>query len=334
MKLLRRVALLCAGLWAPALALAQALVAEPSRAVQCLTPGPAERGEPEYPLEAFKLSERGRVKVALTFESPDERPAVEVMENDGGRSFVEAVRTHVRSYRVPCLAKGDKPVRLEFQFLFQPDDRRVAWSAPTDPKDAERRELAKCITHTSGSLVPTFPRWAAARGIQGRVRMRYQFSAPDQPPTVEAFSRPRHRELKNYLVDWAEGLRMPCYQGEPTQVSSWYVFQLERDVYGFKPGVTLMDLLPLIKDIHAQTVAFDTTRMACPFDIALVYQQPDVPNAVGEIGNADASRRQFMSWLANQQLDIPDADMDSIYGDTVKFTVPCIKLNLKPKEKI
>jgi hypothetical protein len=324
---------LAAGLWAPLLVAAQGMVAEPSAAVHCLTPGLAERGAPEYPFQAFKLEQRGRVKVMLIFRSPEDAPEMDVLEREGDRMFIHAVREHVKAFRVPCLAQGDAPARLQFEYVFRPDDRKVVQSEPLDPRAQERQDLAKCVRHLSGASAPDYPGSAARAEIQGRVRTRLRFFAPDQPPEIESFSRPAHDQLRAHVADWSRGLRMPCYQGEPVVVGRWYNFRMEGDTYGFKPGLTFKDLLPTIKGIREQKVAFDTRQMACPFDVELLYQQPDTGNFVGQVGNADASRRQFLQWLAAMQLDLPSQVLDSIYGDTVRFTVPCIQLNLQPKEK-
>ena len=117
---------------AAALAQAGQAALEPSAAVKCLTPAAEVRGEPEYPFVQFKEGTKGRVKLALRFTAPTERPAVEVLSSDGSPDFVQAVQDHVRSYRVPCHDGGDTPVELEFDFVFQPDSRRVHWAAPHD----------------------------------------------------------------------------------------------------------------------------------------------------------------------------------------------------------
>lgn len=332
MKSMERV-LLAVALWAPVWVLAQQVTLEPSAAARCLTPGPGQRGDPEYPFVAFKAGEKGRVKVALEFIAGTAKPKVNVLEQEGGDSFVEAVRKHVATFRVPCLGETAPPAQLHFEYVFQPDGRKVVWDSPVDPKDASRAALSRCVTHVSGEREPEYPRRALQDQVQGRVLARARYTAPDKAPEVEVFSRLSANVLAHAIEDWVKGLRMPCYAGEPVSFTTTYIFRMDGEAYGFNPGLSFRQLLPLVKGVNEQSIEFDTTQMACPFDVNLLYRQPDMSNKVGQVGEAVAARRPLLDWLATMQLDLPKRTMDAVYGDTLKFTVPCIKLNLQPKEK-
>ena len=51
-----------------------------------------------------------------------------------------------------------------------------------------------------------------------------------------------------------------------------------------------------------------------------------------EIGTHDPSRRPFLDWLRQSVLELPEPTLDSVFADTARFTVPCMKINLQPKD--
>lgn len=321
---------------------AQQVTLEPSAAVACMTPAADARGVPEYPFVAFKSGHKGRVRVVLSFTSPDTHPAVKVTEHEGDDSFVDAVKAHVRQFRVPCHDGGELPVRLTFDFQFRPDDREVFSSGPIDADAAARNEQLACMVHESGRKAPRYPDRALGAAVQGRVVALLRFEAPDQAPLAEVYtradaqssstSRQAAEMLSEPIAAWVKGYRLPCLQGRPISTTVIFVYRDERDAYGFKPNMTLMNLLPAVRNIKLQRLAFDFNRMACPFDVAMTYYQPHLPNRVLEIGTHDPSRRPFLDWLRQSVLDLPEPTLDSVFADTARFTVPCMKINLQPKD--
>lgn len=342
---MRRVLAWSVAAWGLLLALSaqgQQVTLEPSAAVACMTPPAGERGVPEYPFIAYKDGRKGRVKVVLSFTSPDTRPTVQITEQEGDDSFVDAVKAHVRALRVPCHDGGERPVQLVFEFVFRPDDREVFGSGPSDADAAARKEQLACLVHESGQKSPGYPERALRNLVQGRVVMGLRFEAPDQAPIAEVFTRAdaqsstRSRRaaemLSQPLEDWVKGYRLPCLQGRPISTTMVFVYRFEGDAYGFKPGLGLMDLLPTVRNIKLQRLDFDFNRMACPFDVAMTYYQPHRPNRVVEIGSHDPARQPFLDWLRQSQLNLPEASLDSVFGDTARFTVPCLKIKLQPQE--
>ena len=311
---------------------AQVVTLEPSAAVRCLTPVPAQRGEPEYPFGAFKRGDKGRVKVELEFTSTDKRPAVKVLESEGDDNFIDAVKAHVREFRVPCMSAAEVPVRLVQEFVFQPDASRVSWTPLSDSADGGRRELLKCVRHVSGSKAPPYPFDARRRGVQGNVLTRLRFDSADSAPQAQVFARPVAQALADVVEEWAKGYRMPCHAGAPVEGVWSYQFRFEGDAFGFKP-LTLLQLMKHVRGIDRQTLQLDTSTMACPFDLRLSYRQPSMPNAVGEVAVGNPSRRALLEWLSHIELDLPRQALDSVFGDTAFLFVPCMKIDLKPKEK-
>jgi hypothetical protein len=313
---------------------------EPSAAVACLSPPAGQRGAPEYPFDAFKRGLKGQVHVMLSFAGPDTSPAIEVLLNEGDDSFLASVKAHVRSLRVPCHDGGAAPVQLRFDYAFRPDDRKVYASPPEDGDGAARLAQLACVVHESGGKAPAYPQDALRLKLQGRVLVRLRYEAPDKPPVAEFFPRAgpdasygtkrRAQMLQAPIEDWVSGYRMPCLAGRPITTTMVFVYLIEGESYGFKPGLTLMDLLPKVRNIRLQRLNFDFNQMGCPFEVAWQYNQPRLPNWVGEVGEHNPARRPFLDWLRQSDLDLAPPMLDSIYADTARFTVPCLKIDLNP----
>ena len=315
----------------------QQVTLDPSPATRCLTLQPGAIGEPEYPFVGWKNGTAGRVKVELVFSTPDGRPDVKVLERDndgsgdGKAEFVEAVKDHVRNYRVPCLSLAEGPARLLIEYVFKPDDKRPAWSAPVDGQDQERQAQLKCLQHRSGKLAPSYPKDALELSMQGRVLATMRFVAPDQAPEVTVYARPDAELFAGAIRRWTAGYRLPCHQGGPLSGTLTFVFRINGSTFGLKP-LGLAQLLPLVVGVQSQRLAFDFTVMGCPFDIRLAYRQPYLANVVEQLDNAHPARRPFLKWLEGIQLDLPSRMLDISFGDTTTITVPCTKLDLNTKE--
>lgn len=313
-------------------ALAQKTELAPSPAVTCMTPH--HHDGLEYPFKAYKSKKPGRVKVALNFDSPTGEPQVEVLEREGeddGADFVNAVRQHVRTLRVPCLQPG-QPVRLLLAFVFQTDRRKVTWSPPEDAADDTRRSLLKCVVHLNGQNAPDYPQRARNEGMQGRVFARLRFVAPDRPPEVELLHRPRMHRLAYAVGQWLEDRRMPCHAGGSINAEVEFIFSLGSDVFGFK-ALDLLSVIRATEGLETQALSINTADMGCPFELKLRYLKPWAPNLVGQVGAYDPAREPLMRWLSEVTLKLPDRTLDLIYADTADVAVPCIDLQLTPKEK-
>jgi hypothetical protein len=305
----------------------------PSAALSCLAPAAEVRGVPEYPFTPWKAGKGGSVKVELVFTTPTGRPEVLVQAHEGPDELLDAVREHVRAFRVPCLSAIDAPARLVFNFVFKPDDdRRVVWSRSADADETARRQMLACMRHPSGAKGPSYPRRALSSDVQGRVLIRLRFTAPDQPPQVETFARPSAKWLSSASQHWVSDMRMPCHTGGPIDATLTFVYLIGGAQYGFKP-LDLLQLLRLTRGINAATLKIDTTRMGCPFDLRLDYRQPLLPNRVGEAEPVNPERQPLIDWMKTVELQLSERDLDAVFADTTTVTVPCLKLDLKPKEK-
>lgn len=322
----------CAGLAALSAA-AQERTAEPSDAQRCLRHEQGPQAEPEYPSAVYNANQGGQVQIELEFKAPDQPPATRVLLHAGGEALLTAVERHVKGLRVPCMT-GSQPARLRQTYVFQPDRRQVHWSRATDPQAESRERLWGCLTHTSGFLRGLeYPRWARREHLQGRVIVRMQFDAPDAPPKLEVFTREFAKRLGDDVEAWASGYRLPCLEGGPLRTTFTFAFHLvDTERYGFR-DVAFLKFVGSMRGIRQQTVRFDTNEMGCPFDLRLQYRQPQLPNAVGEVGEPVPARRPLLEWLAAAELDLSSPSLNGVWGDFARFTVPCIKIDFKPKEK-
>lgn len=323
-------AALCAG------ALAQQSEVEATAALRCLTVVPGGKELPEYPYTAFRFEREGKVAVRLTFEHPDRPPSVAWLDVKGHHEeiseFRAAVSEHVRDLRVPCLREGEGPSRLDREYVFVPDRRDVYFARGDDPDFARRRELLKCAVHIVGTSRPEYPMRARQEGIQGRVLVRLRFDSPDRPPQVETFARPYARLLAQASAAWYEGMRLPCHDGQPLIAIYTHVFVFEDSRgYGFKPMV-LQQLMAMTKGIRHRRLAMDTTAMNCPFDVRIELRQPHMPNRVVQVGDFERSRQPLIDWLRGVELDVSPKHLDAAFANEMLVTVPCLKIDLKPKE--
>ncbi len=315
---------------APA-ARAQLLSEAISPAARCLVVEPGAPEQPEYPNAELKAGLGGSTQVLLVFNAPDAAPSVVVQEHTG-EAFAEAVREHARHLRVPCMSRNEAPVRLLRDYRFRPDDRRVHWFSARDAVAQEDARLLNCRTHTKGEPSPSYPQRAQQEGIQGRVVAELRFDAADRPPSVVLHARPNARPLARAVGDWLEGVRLPCHPGRPVKADYTFIFRFDgQGDYGFKRP-SFQSLLGMTAGIAQQRLNHDTRTMGCPFDVRFTYRQPYARNLLGEIDERHPARRPLLEWLETIALAVPERALDAIYGDTVTVTIPCILVDLKPKE--
>jgi hypothetical protein len=305
---------------------------EPSPALGCLQVPDGEPVEPVYPFDQYKGGVPGRVKASVALPGGFFGNEVEILSSEGDAAFVDSSRRFLRSLSAPCLKSGEK-VKLVYEFVFEPDRRTVVWASPKDDSDAARKEMAKCMRHLDGEK-PQYPERARRANQQGRVLATMSFNSSDGTPEVDLKHRPSAEAFAASIRQWAKGLRLPCHTGaEPLKVSMLMIYRMDGEgAYGFKP-LTLTELLSVSKGIQERRLKLDTTTMGCPFNLKVTYYQPLRRNSVGEVGDTDPRRRPLLELLAGLELDLRSGALDSVYADTADIAVPCLRLDLNPKEK-
>jgi hypothetical protein len=324
------------GAWLLGLAAAQPAWAQQvgeamSPAARCLVTVAGAAEAPEYPFVAFKGGRRGAVQVLLEFDAPDRPPRVQVQERTD-ELFEQAVVAHARHLRVPCLRPEDGTARLLRDYVFRSDDERVQWFSAVDARGREDARLLACRTHVKGLETPEYPAWGRHVGEQGRLLAEVRFVAADQPPVVTLHGRRNMDRFRDSVESWLVGLRLPCHAGRPVSATFQFVFVMEGEAgYGFR-NVPFVSLLASTVGIEKLRLEFDTRTMGCPFEVQWHYRQPHLRNLVGELDSRDPARRPLLEWMETIELKLPSRSLDSVYGDSTRITVPCVHVNLKPKE--
>lgn len=312
-------------LWAPT-AFAVTVTLAPSDALRCMTPAEAERVALEYPKEVFERKEGGTVDVELTFTDPVSAPRVSVT-GDPLASLANAVRRHVRQYRVPCLAEG-QTATLKQSFLFTPTDgRKVTWTKPQDTADVQRGELLRCIVNAR-SKSPGYPMSAVRREEQGTVVLGLTYKDAGSPPDIAVLDDTPYSPLIDTAKEHAAGFRMPCHTGAPLRTAVEYIFRIEGGDRVVVKDMSLTSYLRGVKDIRSANVYFDFGAMKCPFDVRIRMSQPVSDNQVGEVGEAVPERRFFLDWLSRQRLTLDKKTQNSVLGQMTTVSIPCGVLSL------
>jgi Gram-negative bacterial TonB protein C-terminal len=309
-------------------AAAQTTTVSPTAAQRCLTRGELTLGSPAYPQESFERRDAGRVLVELTFRRPDAAPAVNLIDEVGGRPFVESVRTFAEAYRVPCLEAGQSAT-LRQEFVFKPTDGRRAYFSPPIDADAQRQErLQECIAHQRPTERIQYPNQAASRGEHGTVVLKLTFSDATSPPAITVLDDVNSAALRRAALWYAEGYRMPCHAGAQVELVQFYTYKFEGDARVLLNDMPLTTFLRNVKGIEQANAYFDFNTMGCPFEVRLTLHQPFSDNAVGELGVRNPERRFFLDWLRRRELNVDTKTLRAVVAQETTIAVPCTVLSL------
>lgn len=312
---------------AAGVAYAQQVSVPPSAAIACMTPPEAERGEPVYPPLALERKDGATVRVELAFGAPDTEPTLRLLDEAFvGQAFVDAVREHVRRLRVPCMAAGGEPVRLTQTYIFRPDDGRNVVSLP--PRDAAQAEQARqhaCLTRITPERQPDYPPVSLRNSEQGNFLVRLRFASPTEPPLFDIVAGPSHRWLRESLVDFAQGYRLPCQTGAPVSLDILFIFNIEDGERTLLKDLTLRQFVGLARKVPPGS--FDFHTMGCPFDLRVTHYQPWKPHHIGQLDEARAERLDFIEWLSRVELKLDEEAALALLGTTFTLRVPCGTLN-------
>lgn len=194
-------------------------------------------------------------------------------------------------------------------------------------------KAASCVKHVSGQSGPLFPPAASRTHVFGNVLATLHFDAPDRPPGVELWHRPRAKALAAAVREWAAGLRMPCHVGGRHTEDRTFAFRFQGEQAGFR-DLQLPHLLALARGAeHRQP--FDTTGLRCPLQVAWTYRQPQLPNAVRVEGAPDPAHAGIIDRLRRMDLSLSSTAADIAWGSTARFEIPCHPQELpapQPKE--
>ncbi|WLI88348.1 hypothetical protein Q4S45_16650 [Massilia sp. R2A-15] len=299
-----------------------------SPALACLTiPGGASL-KPDYPENSLNRKEGGTVRVQLEFRAPGDKPRVKLLDRAMWSELNDAVESHVRQFRVPCMQEADGPVILVQKYVFDPDQGDRVMASPTrDLADIQRAAAYRCMRHPVPNSKPRYPSDALRNGEEGNFIVKLHFSAPDQAPAVEFAGGPNHRSLRHSITNYAEELRLPCLQGQPVDVMIAYKFVLSGGARTLLRDGGLKEVLGSAKDL-ARPAYFDFNTMDCPFDVRLTYYRPFANNKVQQLDTAVAARQPFLDWLEGMSFNLDEQTSAKVFGNKMVISVSCGKLDI------
>jgi hypothetical protein len=307
-------------------------IQQPVSAIECLTPPAIDRGSPVYPAEQLKIKDSARVLVQLTFESAEAPPAVKILEIKGADHFAAdefaySVKEFVKRYRLPCLSRDDIPMRVNQEFVFDPGDGRKVFYGEITGKPARQIPMS-CFSRPSDG--PNYPHDSIAINEGGTLLARVTFDRSSEMPKISILYDADSPHLKKSVETYLEQYRFICPMpdGKPIVTTQSFIFLVDGAArYAFK-DVGLKEFLKMVEPLGLIGARFDLTQMSCPFDLSVSVRRPHSENVVGEYGGSDARRKQFIEWVKQLTVKVPQAMKPYLFDKPMKVSVPCLILNL------
>lgn len=308
------------------------------RLLECLNPPGIALPPLLYPPDALTLKRDATVRVWMEFTRPDAPPKASVMFNVSGEEFSRPVLKRVNAYRLPCFPAGRvEPVVVTQEFQFDArDGRPVTWNPPLSTH--RREQNADCrldmppghkIDYPSLALKRDETGTSIPRRIQSGVVLAWLESvSADAPPKVEILHDAGSRVLAAEVKRYVQATRLHC-ANYPVQAVQPFKFHIEGDEQVSLKDMSLQTFAGFIMDLDKQKVRFDFTTMKCPFAVQIQLFQPFVTNSVGEVGEPDPNRGDFLRWLSSVQLKLPPKAAKHLIGATTRVTVPCGSMDLR-----
>ncbi|RQO54754.1 hypothetical protein DBR47_22055 [Paucibacter sp. KBW04] len=330
-----RLAAWFAGLGLLAASAAQAQTVLPDEQVNewmaCLSKGEHALVYPERHLEA---KSGGFVRVKLSFERADRAPEVEVLSRAIPEGLLDAVRSYLRQYRLPCLPAGKTLTAVqEFSFsMLSP--KEITWTNPRGVREDNGEKIRSCLRTPPDKLRPTWGSGLASRMRQkdhGNLLLNLRFETPDGPPQVKVVYDSAPTEFRQPVLDYVAKYRMPCLVDGDRPISMEQQFHINSSGSGKSMSLKDLDLIKFlgaVKDIDQQQVNFDLNTMACPFQVVWRAGMPIEKNRVGEVGPSNLNRTEFLAWLTGLSLNVPAEAMEQLLGQSMLISVPCGEVKL------
>ncbi len=298
--------------------------------IPCLSIIPGESNQLVYPKDALERHDGGTVTVDLVFKDAESKPDIRMDGESLANSLVVAVRRYVARYRIPCMKPGDQAVLLHQSYMFIPyDTRRVVGYPTNNDANAETKAQLSCMTNIDGNKQPDYPAEARRRGSLEEAKFYYKltFFAADKPPSLEWIAAADEASLKRSIMDYANGLRLPCLTDGPVSTKILYKFQIDKGSRTYLKDMSLRQFLGLSGDFPTPA-KFDFSTMDCPFDLQMTYMQPFDDNVVREYEQTVPARRSFLDWLTKVSLRLNDEQKNTVLGNILTLKIPCGTVDL------
>lgn len=131
------------------------------------------------------------------------------------------------------------------------------------------------------------------------------------------------------MLSHVEQYRVPCLpvDAEPFVVEQQFMYQSGSTYYRLN-DLKLVPFLGRIKDIEKRRASFDLNTMNCPFQVVWRLGMPAMANRVGEVGEPNLNRVEFLAWLADLTMDLRPEQFERLLGQSMVIEVPCGKIEL------
>lgn len=297
----------------------------------CLSKGENALVYPERHLEA---KSGGFVRVKLSFERADRAPEVEVLSRAIPEGLLDAVRSYLRQYRLPCLPAGQTVLAVQ-EFNFEPRaTETVRWTDARGVIEEKREKIRSCLRTPPDTVRPTWSFGWASRIKQkdyGNLLLHMRFDSADAPPQIKVVYDSVPTEFRQPVLDYVAKYRMPCLAEGDKPVAMEQLFHINKSGSGKVTSLKDLDLIKFlgaVKDIEKQKVNFDLNTMACPFQVMWRFGMPVQKNGVGEVGPRNLNRTEFLAWLSALSLNVPAETMEQLLGQSMVISVPCGEVKL------
>lgn len=302
-----------------------------AKPLQCLT---KTAPPPVYPERDLSLQLSGNVRVKLSFGAADRAPDVEILSRHGSDELVDEVRRYLRGYRLPCLTAGQKIDTVQ-EFAFSPKGGEpVHWNDMRYVAQPASASLMACLRTPAEA-----PRWyednPLASNIKkpssGNVLLHIRFVKPNAPPEVKIAYNSSSKRMAQMALDHVDEYRLPCLpeDARPVTIEQLFNFRASSRSHDYVlKDSSLMAFLGAVKDVDKQKVSFDLNTMACPFKVMWAVGQPAFKNRVGEVGERNLNRVEFLAWLEGLTLNLSREVFDHVLTQSIVIDVPCGTIDL------
>lgn len=291
---------------------------------------PAE--PPAYSDKDRERGTEGSVRIKLTFTDPALAPKVEVLHRAASNDMLDQVLMQVRGYRLPCLPLAQTVEAVqEFGFAAQ-GGQPIRWTGLRNAPKRPRGDLTACL-RTPENAPTLFGHMQTGSNIRrrefGNLIVALRFERADAAPVVKVLYDQTDNPMRQAVMAHVDQYRLPCLPAgaEPYVIEQQFRYDLSNAQYRLN-DMKLVAFLGRVKDLEKRPVRFDLDTMSCPFQVVWRLGMPAMANRVGEVGESNPNRIEFLAWLSELTMNLPSEQFERVLGQSAVLTVPCGKIEL------
>ena len=152
----------------------------------------------------------------------------------------------------------------------------------------------------------------------------------NQEPELTVLYNARSDRLASAVRGYLKEFRYTCPipADKPVKLTQTFKFILGgADRVAFK-DFSLVEFLQSIKRADLTGAKFDFKQMGCPFDISVRVRRPYAKNVVGEYGVKNPTRSEFIGWVSELTMELPESSEPYLIDQSLKVSVPCMAISL------